>query len=115
MEFINQFEVKVFHKPGKSPEMSIVDDLSQVATAGLTSVRESQEMDDNNHTEPRCLAVKGDYDMAAKKMSVDMIKDAQSQCPVISDLIRLFKEGGERVLDRAVADMFNQRVLVRLF
>ncbi len=105
MEFINQYDVTVFHKPGKSPEMSMADYLSRVVTAGLSSVSKSHELDEDRGTRPRCLVVKNE-------MSVVRIQEAQSQCPVISDLII---NNGDRALDKSVTGMFDQHVIERLF
>ena len=54
MEFINQYDVTVFHKPGKSSEMSMADYLSRVVTAGLSSVSKSHEVDEDRETWPTC-------------------------------------------------------------
>ena len=35
MEFLDQFEMNVIHRPGKSPELSMADYLSRIVTEGI--------------------------------------------------------------------------------
>ena len=113
MEFINQFEVKVFHKPGKSPEMSMADYLSRIVTAGLPE--ESGPLIKPAPAENKFQIFSKKRCSDVPEISVAVIKEAQSSCPIMGELISLFAKEGERPLDKTVTEVIDQRVLERLF
>lgn len=111
MEFISQYEMDVYHKPGKSPEMSMADYLSRIVRAGLP-MKTEQILE----SKPVAFqAVVNSHELHREDISVEMIKDAQNNCPLIGELLMMFVKGGERPLDQTVTDVFDERVLERLF
>jgi hypothetical protein len=109
MDFISQFDMDVVHRPGKSPELSMADYLSRIVAEGVGKPQEEQD------------AVQEAYSFCAIKpmeqecFGVDEIKEAQSKCPVISGLLKLFQDDGERELDEEVTDVIEANALERLF
>ena len=114
MEFINQFEVKVFHKPGKSPEMSMADYLSRIVKTGLPEKSEPFQ-EPSEPMENKFQVCRKEQTSDVQEISVVAIKEAQSRCPIIGELLSLFAKEGERPLDKTVTDVIDQKVLERLF
>ena len=106
MEFINQFEVKVFHKPGKSPEMSMADYLSRIVKTGLPEKSEPFQ-EPSEPMENKFQVCRKEQTSDVQEISVVAIKEAQSRCPIIGELLSLFAKEGERPLDKTVTDVIE--------
>ena len=102
MEFISQFDMEIVHKPGKSPEMSMADYLSRIVTEGV-----------DRQTHVFCGMMSDEPGVV--DFGIEDIREAQSQCPVISELIRLFQVNGERNLDKEFLEVVEANAIERLF
>ena len=107
IEFIQQFELELVHKPGRSPELAMADYLSRIVEDGLGKDIE------------RAIIVAGVTDTTdpppTEMLGLEKLRVSQMECPVLSEIKRLLCLAEKGEWNGEMRSVMEKKVWDRLF